>query len=310
MKRFNRITFRAPLAAACALLLLLGACEKEERAQVTLFEPGTIDATATATQIKFGGQITFTDRSTKVHKRNWVFEGGDPAVSTDETVTVTYHRGGTFRAVLNIVYIDNQKAQYVFDVEVEKDPDLVIPDYDFGATFGLFTEMETTAGRLSSVRATNMNHFVPTVVSEALEGVEAYEFKATGESDWAMAALQDGSGRNIDFTAFENGYYNVALKSESTASMLLRIRSTGGGNVIFTFTAEGEEYGFRRDGRWHLISIPMADIKARDTGNTLNLAEITEFLLFRSDNGDVRTFDNYTFYVDHVFLSEKVELKQ
>ncbi|MFC3199968.1 hypothetical protein ACFOET_20275 [Parapedobacter deserti] len=309
MERFIRFKLRAPMAILW-LTLLLGACEKGDRPQLVLHEPGEAGATASATSIKFGESITFADLSTKVHRRSWVFEGGDPAISSDSVVTVTYPRGGSFKTVLNVVFIDNQKGQYVFDVEVEKDPNLTIPEYDFGVTYGLYTEMETTAGSLNSVRAINMNHFVPTVIPEALEGVQAYKFEASGESDWAMAALQEGSGRNIDISSFENGFYNVALKSESQANMLLRIRSTGGGNVIFEFTAAGEEYGFKRDGRWHLISIPVADIKAKDEANTLNLAEITDFLLFRSGSGDVRNYDNYTFYVDHVFMSEKLELKQ
>lgn len=310
MKGFNKLNLRVTNALFGMALLLLGGCEKADQYRVVLHEPGVADATASATRIKFGESITFTDLSTKVHRRNWTFEGGDPATSSDSVVTVTYPRGGSFKAVLNIVFIDNQRGQYVFDVEVEKDPDLVIPEYDFGATFGLFTEMETTAGRINSVRAINMNHFAPTVIPEALEGVQAYKFEASGESDWAMAALQEGSGRNIDLSAFENGFYNVALKSESQANILLRIRCADGGNAVLEFTAGGEEYGFKRDGRWHLVSIPVADIMARDQANTLNLAKITDFLLFRSAPGDVRNYDNYTFYVDHVFMSEKVELKQ
>lgn len=289
------------------MAFIFAACEQDDTHSVTLFEPGKLEATATSTDIKFGESITYTDLSTKVHTRNWVFPGGEPGTSTDSLVTVTYPSGGSFVAVLNVVFIDNQRGQYTFDVEVETDPDKEIPDYDYGATYGLFTEMPSITPGVTSVRATDMNHFPAVRVSDALEGTEAYRFEATGESDWAMGALEEGRGQFINISAFENGFYNIALKSECQGPMLLRIRSSGGGNAILEFTAAGEEYGFRRDGRWHLISIPVADIKAKDPN--LNLSQITEFLLFRSGPGDVRSYDNYVFYVDHVFMSEKVELK-
>ncbi|MCD8538468.1 MAG: hypothetical protein LRY55_00940 [Leadbetterella sp.] len=289
------------------LVALMTACENDEAGKVTLFEPGKLEASASTTGIKFGETITYTDLSTKVHRRNWIFPGGTPGSSTDSVVSVTYAAGGSFKAVLNVVFIDNQKGQYSFDVEVEKDPDKEIPDYDYGKTFGLYTEMPSITPGISSVMAIDMNQFPPTRVSDALEGVEAFRFAATGSSDWAMAALQQGNGQPINISAFEKGYYNVALKSECQANILLRVRSNGGGNAIFTFTAAGEEYGFKRDGRWHLVSIPVADIRAKDPN--LNLSQVTDFLLFRSAPGDVRTIDNYVFYVDHVFLSEKVELK-
>lgn len=289
------------------LIFTLTACEENMTNDVTLYEPGNLEAAASVRDIKFGETITYTDKSTKVHRRSWVFEGGEPYTSGDPVVTVTYPRGGSFKTVLNLTYIDNLKAQQSFDIEVEKDPGLVIPDYEFGDTYGLYTEMETTSGKLESVAYIDMNQFPGSRIAEALEGVEAYKLEITGGSDWAMGALQGGSGRTADFTPFANGYYNIALKSECQAPFLLRIRSNGGGNAIFEFTAAGAEYGFQRDGRWHLVSIPVADIRTRDPNIRLN--EVTDFFLFRSGSGDVRNFENYTFYVDHIFLSEKVELK-
>ena len=294
-----------------SISLILFACESDEEVSVNLYEPGTVDARASTTQIKYGEGITFTDLSTKVHTRKWVFEGGDPATSRDSVVVVNYPKGGSFKAVLEVVFIDNQKGTFEFNIEVEKNPnEEEIPEYDFGEMFGLYTESSDISNGLASVVTIDMNNFPATKTNDSYEGVEAYVFKATGESDWAMGALQAGGDQYTDFSPFVDGYYHVALKSECQADILLRIRSSGGGNVIFEFTAEGEEYGFKRDGLWHLISIPMADIVAKDTEGNLNLSQITEFLLFRSAPGDVREFDNYEFYVDHIFLSEKMELKE
>ncbi len=286
---------------------LFSSCGEEETFPVTLFELGTVAAEASSTAIKFDEYITYTDLSTKGYTRNWVFPGGTPSVSSDSIVTVHYPSGGSFKAILNIHFVDNQRGQHVFDVEVEADPNNQIPDYDFGRMFGIYTEHPDISSKLPLVRAVSMNHFTGTRVSEAFEGVEAYKFEASGQSDWAMGALEDGRGQFIDISGFRDGFYHIGLKSASLAPMLIRIRSSGGGNAVFEFTAAGAEYGFKRDGFWHLVSIPMADVLAKDP--KLNLSQITEFILFRSGSGDVRIFDDYTFYVDHVFVSEKMDQK-
>jgi hypothetical protein len=288
-------------------MISFSSCEDEKSSSVTLYAPGVLDAKATETSIKFGESVTYTELSTKVHTRKWTFQGGVPATSTDSVVAVTYPVGGDYSTVLDIVFIDNQKGQLIFDVHVERDTNTVIPDYDFGTTYGIYTESEEITPGVPSVVAVNMNEFPGERVSQAFEGVQAYMFKATGNSEWAMGGLQVGNNGEVDFSPFIDGYYNFTIKSECQADILIRIRCKEGGNAIFTFTAEGEEYGFKRDGRWHLVSIPVAEIVSRDS--KLNLRRINDFLLFRSAPGDIRDYDNYEFFVDHIFLSEKVELK-
>ncbi|MEA5128107.1 MAG: hypothetical protein VB074_07990 [Proteiniphilum sp.] len=300
-QKFLRIIF------FLSIIVISFSCDDDKASSVTLYEAGVVDAEATGTNIGFGETVTYTDLSTKVHTRKWTFQGGFPATSTDPVVTVTYPVGGDYSTVLDIVFIDNQKGQFVFDVHVEKDPGTVIPEYDFGTTYGIYTESEDITPGVSSVVAVSMNHFPGERTSQAFEGVQAYSFKPTGESNWAMGGLQVGNNGEVDFSPFIDGYYNFGIRSECQADMLIRIRCKDGGNAVFTFTAEGEEYGFARDGRWHLVSIPVAEIVARDS--KLNLARINDFLLFRSADDDVRNYDNYEFSVDHIFLSEKVELK-
>lgn len=290
------------------LACLFLACEKDEALDYSQFIPGKLEAVQSSSAIKFGESITYADLSTKVHRRTWVFPGGNPASSSDSLVTVTYPVGGTYKAALNVTFIDNQKGNVNFDVEVEKDPSKVLPEYEFGKTFGLYTETPSITPGLKGIRIIDMNQFPPTRITDALEGLEALRLAPSGNSDWAMAALQDGDGKNIDFSPFKDGFYNFAMKTTSQASFLLRIRSANGGNAILEFTAKGAEYGLKRDGSWHLVSIPIKDIVAKDP--KLNLSQITDFFLFRSGSGDVRTQENYVFYLDHLFLSEKVEEKQ
>ncbi|MFS0489519.1 hypothetical protein [Leadbetterella byssophila] len=290
------------------LAFIFLACEKDEAIDYSQFTPGKLEATQSVSAIKFGESVVYRDLSTKVHRRNWVFPGGNPASSTDSEVTVTYPVGGSYKAALNITFIDNQKGSVSFDVEVEKDPSKELPEYDFGKTYGLYTESPQITPGLPSIQTIDMNQFPATRITDALEGVEALRFAPTGNSDWAMTALQAKNASQINISAFKDGFYNIAMKTECQASFLLRIRSANGGNAILEFTAKGEEYGLKRDGSWHLLSIPVKDILSKDP--TLNLNQITDFFLFRSSPGDVRTIDNYVFYVDHIFMSEKVEEKK
>jgi len=50
-----------------------------------------------------GSTITFTDESFNgITERTWVFEGGDPATSTDSIVEVTYNESGHFNVTLTV----------------------------------------------------------------------------------------------------------------------------------------------------------------------------------------------------------------
>jgi len=124
-----------------------------------------------------------------------------------------------------------------------------------------------------------------------------------------MGAIQAAAGALVDFTPFHDGYYHIGLRSECMADIMLRIRDANTNRVELKFTAAGEEYGFKRDGFWHLVSIPMADLRAKQVG-TVNFSRIKEFALLRGvEADDARNYNNFVFYVDHVFLSEKMEEK-
>lgn len=308
MKNLKKIS-RFSTVIIFGLSLLFSACDQEENNSVTLYEAGKLDAQASSTDIKFGESITYTDLSTKVHTRQWVFPGGTPGTSTDPTVTVHYPTGGSYTATLNIVFVDNQKAQHIFDIEVEPDPNNQIPEYDFGVTYGLYTEHEDITPGAHQVQLASLGNVTGAHISEGtFEGQQAYKFMHNGNDTWVQGGLQTASGV-VNFTPFQDGYYHIGLKSECMADIFLRIRDEATNRVEIKFTAAGEEYGFKRDGFWHLVSIPMADIRAKQI-TTVNFSRIKDFTVLRSVDGDGPTrYDNYVFYVDHVFLSEKMEAK-
>ncbi|MCH7403365.1 PKD domain-containing protein [Belliella kenyensis] len=280
------------LAMALITTLVYGACV-EEGGDLQLPEPGELIATSSTSSVMAGEIVTFRDQSTKVHTRRWSFQGGTPAVSEDEEVDVIFERGGTFIATLEVTYIDNLTDSKTFTIEVEGLPEPEVQRIGFYTENPAITEMV-------SVNIQRNNQFTITEVeTNAFEGTKALALTIDGSSDWAMASITPQSGP-VDLSDYEDGFYNVAMKSTSNGEFLIRFQSAGQ-NAILKFTASGEEYGFKRDGNWHKLSIPIADFKAAN--NSLNLSAINNLLVFRSE-GDVRNANNYDFYIDDFYISK------
>lgn len=60
------------------------------------------DFVADETLICAGGSVNFTDLSTAATSWSWIFEGGNPAFSTDQNPTVTYANTGTYNVTLTV----------------------------------------------------------------------------------------------------------------------------------------------------------------------------------------------------------------
>lgn len=281
-------------------LLLISCGEETNQWDTVLFEKGTFGslvndqerAETDVIAIEEGTTVKFTDLSNKIFTRNWVFQGGTPETSSDSIVQVTYNKPGDFKATLTVKYRDNQTKKISYDVSVAGIPS------GYGDTYGIFTDDPKIDMMPYPLVVDNTNQFPGVLVNDAYEGNNAYKFDITGNSDWAMAYLT--ANRAVDLSAFSEGFYNLAIRSTSEGNILIRLRSNGGGNAILRFTAEGEEYGFKRDGAWHMLKIPVAEIRALDAN--FRITEVTDFVLLRSE-GDVRTYSNYTFYLDHIFFS-------
>lgn len=60
------------------------------------------DFDADQTEVCAGGSVTFTDLSTAATSWSWIFEGGNPAFSTDQNPSVTYASTGTYNVTLTV----------------------------------------------------------------------------------------------------------------------------------------------------------------------------------------------------------------
>lgn len=163
--------------------------------------------------------------------------------------------------------------------------------------FGVYTESPVDFSTTIQLQINNQ-FTISTVTDDPYEGANALSFTIDGSADWAMASIIPDTP--VDISSYET--YNVALKSTSDGTILIRLQG-GGQRGIITLDAASEPYGFKRDGNWHLLKIPLTDFT--DNNPSLNLTTITDLLVLRSSPDDVRNANNYDFYLDNFFLSKQ-----
>lgn len=284
------------ISAAFLSVFLASSCSKDDNADSG---PGFVLATVTDRNIEYGQSITFTDMSQGIASREWTFEGGTPATSTDSIVEVTYGdgNGGVYHAQLAVTFKN-----------VNQEPDTM--NFTIGVkgkvkedTYAIYTEDLTIAAG-TDITIEN-NHAFPktTLTSDVYEGSKALDFNIDGSDSWAMASILPANGP-VDISKYADGYYNVALKSSSTgpnATILIRLQSNSNSQkAIITFDDNGQ-YGFKRDGQWHMVSIPIADFLANNP--QLDLTSISSLMVLRSGSGNVTSANSYDFQIDNFYLS-------
>lgn len=282
------------------LCMSLLSCESDVR-EVYLYNKGTLEATSTNTAIKAGETVTYTDSSTKVRAIKWTFQGGSPGSSIEPTVAVKYAKGGSYITTLEITYVDNTTEKKTFNVEVEAPaiPPVVVP-VDGLKIYSDSPDFTKTAATLNWVSS---NQFV---ISDKADGGYEGAYKSftlpvavpATEAKWAMAILQFTAVTDISSYT----YLNLAVQTTSIGKIRFRMKdATNTGYVEFDATSN--LYGLKRDGNWNMVKIPIA--KYKEQNPLLDLTKIKDILVLRSvDPEDVRALNNYTFNIDHIYLSK------
>jgi len=282
------------------LALSLLSCESDVR-EVYLYTPGKLEASSTNTAIKAGETVTYTSTSTKVRAIKWTFQGGSPGSSAESNVIVKYTKGGSYVTTLEITYVDNLTEKKTFAVEVEAPaiPPVVVP-VDGLKIYSDSPDFTKTAQTLNWVSS---NQFV---ISETAEGgyedaFRTFTLPATppaAEAKWAMAILQFTAVTDISSYT----YLNLAVRTTSTGKIRFRMKDASNTGYV-EFDATSNLYGLKRDGNWNMVKIPIA--KYKEQNPLLDLTKIKDILVLRSvDPEDVRTLNNYTFDIDHIYLSK------
>ncbi|WP_338358953.1 carbohydrate-binding protein [Yeosuana marina] len=176
---------------------------------------------------------------------------------------------------------------------------------------GFYTERETTESNPAEVRtpstvpASNSGNFNLSEVSDAAEGNVAlyanYATTGTGNDvTWGALVSMYPVTLPLDLSAYN--YYHISLKApaENVDPIRLRFR-TDGGNYWVTLNTE---YGFTRDGQWHDLKIPFADMKLDGGGAALDAdkSAVTE-VMFRSDTDVAGLGTNFDWYIDDIYFT-------
>lgn len=282
-----------------AFSLSLLSCDSDVR-EVYLYNAGKLEATSTNTTIKAGETVTYTDSSTKVRAIKWTFQGGSPGSSIEPSVVVKYAKGGSYVTTLEITHIDNQIEKKTFAVAVEAAPEPPVVIIDGLKIYSDNPNFTKTAATLNWVSS---NQFV--IADNADGGYEgtfkSFTLPATvpaTEAKWAMAILQFTAV--TDITPYT--YLNLAVKTTSTGKIRFRMKDAANTGFV-EFDATSNLYGLKRDGNWNMVKIPIAEYKKQNP--LLDLTKIKDILVLRSvDPEDVRALNNFSFGIDHVYLSK------
>lgn len=172
-------------------------------------------------------------------------------------------------------------------------------------SLGLFSETTTVESAYPVTIQNNQMVEISTVDTDAYEGNEAYYFKYVfKEGGYGLHATLNADPGPLDATGYEDGFYNVAIKTTSLGKVKIRMRS-GSTNYWVMLDDAVKTYGLERDGQWHALKIPVSDFKADDRTTVVNLDALSNVFVLRSDEGSATPGDgsDYDFYVDDIYFS-------
>mgnify|MGYP002516569695 FL=1 len=101
---------------ALSSLILMMSCNKEDKTIEKDFQYKVSSEVALK-----GETVTFSDYSINVDSRQWTFEDGTPATSSEAVVNVTFNAAGEKKATLTVNYSDGTKDEATMTVKVLDD---------------------------------------------------------------------------------------------------------------------------------------------------------------------------------------------
>lgn len=296
--KYKVIKLRSHLLALISFAVFGFACSEDE-GSVVLFEAPVFGGISTSTSILYGESITFTDTSTLIFSRQWSFPGGNPASSADSIVSVIYPSGGDYEATLTVRHIDNQINEKKFFISVEG------PTVQ---TFGFYSEAPNVSFGHALALEPNNGFSIAATESEKFEGAKSIEFQFTKEDTWGVqGSLRPLDVGTIDISEYAEGTYKVAMKTSCDLLMLIRLHTNNGEEqrAIIELDPVAETYGLKRDGEWHQLEIPMQDFVAAN--DQIDLTAVSHILVLRSGTPDVKSDEDWDWYVDNFYLEIQVE---
>jgi PKD repeat protein len=164
--------------------------------------------------ITAGQTITYTNTSENATSIAWTFEGGNPATSTENTVTVTYTTAGNYTTTLTAYGANNEESTKTVGVNVSATPTPVF-NVDFNADV---TAIETG----ETVHFTN--NTTVTLNNEPYTGTVHYQWLFN--ANYLLRSDATSTDENPSYAYETAGVYTVALAASDEEIIISEI---GGG---------------------------------------------------------------------------------
>ena len=207
MRKTKNTIYKAVKGIALVGVIMFSSCNEPEPEQL-IFDP---DLSSSKTEV--GTPITFTDYSTGVDLRNWVFPGGTPASSSEAEVDVTWSAEGPYTASIDVTFTDGTTDSKNFPIQVGSE---LYTRFVFGF------EEDTLVDDAWKLWSTNSGN------SNTWDGIANFEIDASQGAD--------GSSKSAKITVLETGdelqlftvTYNAVLESNKTYEFSLWVKGSSG----------------------------------------------------------------------------------
>ena len=160
--------------------------------------------------------------------------------------------------------------------------------------FGVYTE--TTGNKDAGEFALGVDgnffvweHTLNDATQDPYEGSESISLQSAPGLNWFGAAFTPNVKYNLSAFSYPESKLHFAMKTSSSVTFQVGMKSgnmDGVGQKWITFTAGSDPYGFVRDGQWHIVEIPMADITTE-----VDLFEVAQLFQILGTNGPISNIE-------------------
>jgi hypothetical protein len=159
-----------------------------------------------------------------------------------------------------------------------------------GGSFGVYTETEAHKNAGEFALGVDGNFFVwedtldPNTQSP-YEGTNSLSLKSAPGPAWFGAAFTPNVKHNLAAFDNPNGKLHFAMKTSSSVTFQIGMKSgnmDGVGQKWITFESGSDPYGFVRNGQWHTVEVPIADL-----GPEVDLGEVSQLFQILGTSGPI-----------------------
>lgn len=129
--------------------------------------------------------------------------------------------------------------------------------YEGGASETLLIDDATRHYYIFGLEGSGAPTYAQQASSDRVEGLHADELTFTGTAWWGGGIIWDTP---TDLTSWTSLHVSLASSDAGLASISLRL--TSGAGTPATATVEASAYGWKNDGAWHHLVIPLADFRS------------------------------------------------